>query len=59
MTREYTIWQQDTTSALMSKAIIWNSRQRYVPKLVYRMLKNYVYNVSAMIEELKTNTFFI
>ena len=26
---------------------------------IYRVLKNNVYNVSGMIEEVKTNTFFI
>ena len=27
--------------------------------MIYRVLKNYVYNVWGMIEEVKTNTFFI
>ena len=31
----YTNWCQGTKRALMSKATMWNSRQRYVPKLVY------------------------
>ena len=34
MNRVYTNWCQGTTSALMSKASICKSRQRYVPKLV-------------------------
>ena len=25
--------------------------------LIYRVLKNYIYNISGMIEEVKTNTF--
>ena len=37
-------WYQGTTNALMSKATMWNCRQRYVPKLVYSvsvlLLKN-------------------
>ena len=45
MKREiYTSWCQGTTNALMSKAALWNNRQRYVPKLVYSvsvlLLKN-------------------
>ena len=44
MKRVYMNWCQGTTSALMSKATMWNSRQRYVPKLVYSvfvlLLKN-------------------
>ena len=43
MTRVYTNWCQ-VTSALMSKGTMWNSRQRYVSKLVYSvsvlLLKN-------------------
>ena len=27
--------------------------------LLYRVLKNYVYNISGMMEEVKTNMFFI
>ena len=44
MKRLYTNWCQGTTSALMSKETMWKGRQRYVPKLVYRvsvlLLKN-------------------
>ena len=40
MKRVYTNWCQGTTSALISKATVWNSRQRYVPKLVYSAPKN-------------------
>ena len=40
----YINWCQGTTSALMSKATMWKSRQRYLPKLVYSvsllLLKN-------------------
>ena len=35
MKRVHTNWCQGTASALMSKATMWKSRQRYVPKLVY------------------------
>ena len=35
MKRVHTNWCQGTTSALMSKASMWNSRQRYAPQLVY------------------------
>ena len=35
MKRVYTNWCQGTISTLMSKATMWKSRQRYVPKLVY------------------------
>ena len=35
MKRVYTNWCQGTTSALMSKATVWKSRQRYVPYLLY------------------------
>ena len=35
MIRVYTNWSQGTTSALMSTAIMWKSRHRYGPKLVY------------------------
>ena len=35
MTKLYTNWCQGTTSALMSKATVWKSRQRYVPQLGY------------------------
>ena len=35
MKRVYTNWCQGTTSVLMSKATMWKSRQRNVPKLVY------------------------
>ena len=35
MTRVYTNWCHGTINALMSKATIWEGRQRYVPKLVY------------------------
>ena len=31
----------------------------FTPKILYSVLKNYVYNVSGMIEEVKTNIFFI
>ena len=31
----------------------------YTHIYVYRVLKNYVYNVSGMIENVKTNKFFI
>ena len=34
MKRVYTNWCHGTTSALMSMATMWNSRQRHVPKLV-------------------------
>ena len=44
MKRVYTNWCQGTTSALMPKATMWKSRQRYLPKLVYSvtvlLLKN-------------------
>ena len=35
MKRVYTDWCYGKTSALISKATVWNSRQRYVLKLVY------------------------
>ena len=44
MKRVFTNWCQYTTSIVMSKAIMWNSRQMYVPQLVYSvsvlLLKN-------------------
>ena len=44
MKKVYTNWCKHTTSALMAKATMWNSSQRYVPKLVYSvsilLLKN-------------------
>ena len=44
MKRVYTNWCQGTTSALLSKATMWKSRQRYEPKLIYSvsvlLLKN-------------------
>ena len=43
--RVYTNWCQGTTSALMSKVTMWKSRQRYVPKLVYRGVQK---NVSTV-----------
>ena len=35
MKRVYKTWCQGTTNTLMSKATMWKSRQRYMPKLVY------------------------
>ena len=33
-------------------------RHKFLP-IIYRVLKNYVYNASGMIEEVKINMFFI
>ena len=48
-------WQSST---YLRQMIALSSLQVSVAK-IYRVLKNYVYNVSGLIEDVKTNTFFI
>ena len=51
MKRKYTNVCQGTTSALTSKATMWKSRQRYVPKLVYSVsvLLNTHYSITPVV----------